>query len=266
MVPIILASLLAMTASLVGVIAVWRRAGRAIERNADFLISFSAGVFLVIAYNIANEAVEHASTLGSGLLWIFFGALGIWVLFKLLPALHVHRDEEDEEEAHHPIDVRRMLVGDAFHNIGDGILLAASFAVDTSLGIAAAFSVFIHELVQELSEFFVLRAAGYTARQALTLNFIISSTVLVGSVGGYFLLESFEVLEGPFLGLAAGAFLVVVLHDLIPHSVRSSSGRLHYVKHLVWFVVGIALMAGVSTLVAHQEPEVAATAPVVAQA
>ncbi len=255
MVLIILASLLAMSASLVGVIAVWKRAGRSIERNADFLISFSAGVFLVIAYNLASESVEHASTLGSGLLWIFFGALGIWVLFKVLPILHTHQDDEHGEES--TIDVRRMLLGDGLHNIGDGILLAASFAVSTSLGIAAAISVFVHELIQEISEFFVLRGAGYSARQALTLNFLISSTVLIGSVGGFFLLDSFEVLEGPFLGLAAGAFLVVVLHDLIPHSVRASNGRLHLVKHLVWFAVGIALMAGVSTLVAHQEPEVA---------
>jgi len=251
-----------MAASLVGVIAVWKRAGRAIERNADFLISFSAGVFLVIAYNIASEAVEHASTLGSGLVWIFSGALGIWVLFKLLPALHVHPEEDDDEAESRPIDVRRMLVGDAFHNIGDGILLAASFAVSVPLGMAAAVSVFIHELIQELSEFFVLRAAGYTARQALTLNFIISSTVLVGSVGGFFLLSSFQVLEAPFLGLAAGAFLVVVLHDLIPHSVRSSSGRLHYLKHLVWFAIGVGLMLGVSTIVGHQDPGTAAVAVV----
>lgn len=255
MVPIILASLFAMTASLVGVVAVWRRAGRAIERNTDFLISFSAGVFLVIAYNLASESVEYASTLRSGLLWIFLGALGIWVLFKLLPILHTHQDDEHGEA--HVIDVRRMLLGDGLHNIGDGILLAASFAVSTSLGIAAAISVFVHELIQEISEFFVLRGAGYTARQALTLNFIISSTVLIGSVGGFFLLDSFEVLEGPFLGLAAGAFLVVVLHDLIPHSVRNSTGRLHYAKHLVWFAIGIALMLGVSTFVGHQEPEVA---------
>ena len=106
--------------------------------------------------------------------------------------------------------------------------------------------------VQGISEFFVLIGGGYSPRQALTLNFIISSTILVGSVGGYFLLDSMEILEVPLLGLAAGAFLIVVLHDLIPHSIRSSTERLHYMKHLVWFAIGVILMFIISLLFAHE--------------
>ncbi len=251
MISIFLASLLVMLASLAGVVLVWKRAGRLIERNSDFLISFSAGVFLVVAYTLATEAATHAETFGDGMLWVFLGALAVWVLFKLLPTLHKHPDDDQEGVVAEGIDVRRMLLGDGFHNIGDGIFLAASFAVNTSLGIAATISIIVHELIQEISEFFVLRTAGYSARQALTLNFIISSTVLVGAVGGYFLLDSFEALEVPLLGLSAGAFLVVVLHDLIPHSVRSSKERLHYSKHLLWFGMGFAIMLGISSIFSH---------------
>ncbi len=253
MTSILLASLLVLSASLAGVVFVWKRAGSVIEKNSDFLISFSAGVFLVVAYRVSAEAVDHASTLGSGLLWIFLGALLVWVLFKLLPTLHEHHDDAHESEKAQAIDIRKMLLGDAFHNIGDGLFLAASFAVSPAIGFAAAASVFVHELIQGVSEFFVLRAAGYTGRQALTLNFIINSTILIGSLGGFYLLDTLDMLEVPLLGIAGGAFLVVVLHDLIPHSVRSSRESLHYVRHLAWFAVGLALMLGIAALSPHEE-------------
>ena len=179
---------------------------------------------------------------------MFGGAVGIWLLFKFLPTLHHHESPHEEP---HAINPRRVLLSDAFHNIGDGILLAASFAAGPAVGASAAIAVFVHELVQETSEFFVLRGAGYSAKKALWTNFAVSSTILVGALGGYFALETVEMLEAPLLGLAAGMLLVVLLGDLIPHSISRSHGALHYGKHLFWFVLGVALMVGVTTLVSE---------------
>ena len=246
MIEILLYSVLIMLASLVGVFSVWRRAGRAIERNLNLLVSFSAGVFIVIAYQLGIEGVEHSATLGSGLVWIVIGLLAVWLLFKFLPSSHHHHDEASETHPHSRLDARRIMASDALHNLGDGILLATSFAVSSSLGMLTALSIFVHELVQEISEFFVLRQAGYSTKSALILNFAISATVLLGALGGFFLLESFETLEVPLLGLASGAFLVVVFHDLIPHSVRSSKRENLYWRHLLWFLIGAVLMFAVS--------------------
>ena len=246
MIEILLYSVLIMLASLVGVFSVWRRAGRAIERNLNLLVSFSAGVFIVIAYQLGIEVVEHSATLGSGLVWIVIGLLAVWLLFKFLPSSHHHHDEASETHPHSRLNARRIMTSDALHNLGDGILLATSFAVSSSLGMLTALSIFVHELVQEISEFFVLRQAGYSTKSALILNFAISATVLLGALGGFFLLESFETLEVPLLGLASGAFLVVVFHDLIPHSVRSSRHENLYWRHLLWFLIGAVLMFAVS--------------------
>lgn len=251
MIEILLYSVLIMLASLVGVFSVWHRAGQVIERHLSLLVSFSAGVIIVIAYRLGVEVVEHSDTLGSGLIWIIIGVLAVWLLFKFLPSSHHHHDETLETHPHSRLDARRIMASDALHNLGDGILLATSFAVSSSLGMLAALSIFAHELVQEMSEFFVLRQAGYSTKKALVLNFAISTTILLGALGGFFLLESFETLEVPLLGLASGAFLVVVFHDLIPHSVRASRHENLYWKHLLWFLMGVVLMFIVNTFAVH---------------
>jgi zinc transporter ZupT len=55
----------------------------------------------------------------------------------------------------------------------------------------------------------VLRQAGFATRKALVINFITSSTILIGAIGGYFLLEKFEAIEPALLGITAGAFLIL---------------------------------------------------------
>src|SRR3989344_5536881 len=247
MIEILAASLLVMFASLAGVFSLWQRAEKIIERNLDFLISFSAGVFVVIVYRLSVETIEHAGQAVLGFTWILIGALFIWTVFKLLPALHMHTEPGNETH----VDPRRILVSDSIHNIGDGILLAATFSVSVALGIATTASILIHEVLQEISEFFILRKGGYNPQKALSLNFLTSSSILVGSVGGFFFLELFEYLESPLLGFAAGALLVVVLTDLIPHSIGGSYERLHYVKHILLFLIGVSLMLAVSVFITH---------------
>src|SRR3990167_5080086 len=146
MIEILLYSVLIMLASLVGVFSVWRRAGRAIERNLNLLVSFSAGVFIVIAYQLGIEVVEHSATLGSGLVWIVIGLLTVWLLFKFLPSSHHHHDEASETHPHSRLDARRIMASDALHNLGDRILLPPSFAVSSSLGMLTALSIPSEEL------------------------------------------------------------------------------------------------------------------------
>lgn len=255
MILLLIAALGVMAASLIGVITLNHRAHRFVERNLGFLVSFSAGVFLVVAYNLVGEVVHHADTVMVGLGWVLAGMVGIWLIFKLLPALH-HHDTHHTAHEHHPIDARRLLISDGIHNVGDGILLAAAFLASPVLGAVAALSIAVHETLQELSEFFVLRDAGYSTNRALRTNFLISGTLLIGAIGGYYLLDLFEALEVPLLGIAAGAFLTVVLADLIPHSVREAKSTSHMMRHLAWFAIGLLLMATLSAVVPHpEEPE-----------
>ncbi|OGG50628.1 hypothetical protein A3C18_03950 [Candidatus Kaiserbacteria bacterium RIFCSPHIGHO2_02_FULL_54_11b] len=251
MLEILTASFLVMLVSLSGKLVTWRQAGPFIERNLHFFVSFAAGVLLVIIYNLSSEIIEHAGSITFGLPWIVAGAVLVLVAFQYLPNFHHHHDVGAGDHTHSRIDANRILLSDGIHNIGDGVVIVASFAASPLLGMASTASILVHEMLQEISEFFVLRQAGLSTRTALIYNFAVSSTILIGTIGGYFLLEQFEALEVPLLGLAAGSYLIVVFHDLIPHSLGSVRERGHYGKHVVFFAAGIVLMALFVTFLPH---------------
>lgn len=248
----LLASVLVMLAAFSAKLITWRGIGAHIERNMHFFVSFAAGVLLVIAWNLGEEIVEHSGSFSTGLPWIAIGAFVVLVAFRYVP--HFHHHHEKAEHAHSLIDANRVLASDAIHNIGDGIVIVVSFAASFTIGIASTLSILVHEMLQETSQFFVLREAGMSEKRALIMNFFVSSTILIGTLGAYFLLSYFDTLEVPLLGLSVGAYLVVVFHDLIPHSLSKATSASHYVRHLAFFIVGFLLMGLLVTLLPHTEP------------
>ncbi len=250
--PLIITSFIIMFASLSGILLASRVFANFIQKNLHFLVSFSAGVFLVVTYGLATEALEH-NTFKIGVLWILIGCVATWILMKMIPESH-HHHEEGSDHTHSNIDARRIVLADTVHNLGDGILLAGAFAVSTTFGIITAIGVLIHEILEEISEFFVMKEAGWSTKKALVINFFTSSSILLGAIGAYFLFETMEHAEPILLALAAGVFLVVVLQDLIPHSIRKSSEEKHIClkKHIVWFLLGVVLMASVNTFLSHE--------------
>lgn len=249
---VLIASFLVMLVSLSGKLITWREAGPFIERNLHFFVSSAAGVLLVVIYQLSSEVIEHAGSITLGIPWIVAGSLVILVAFQYLPNFHHHHDAGAGDHTHSRIDANRILLSDGIHNIGDGVVIVAAFAASPFLGIASTMSIILHEMLQEISEFFVLRQAGLSTSRALTYNFLVSSTILIGAIGGYFLLEKFEALEVPLLGLAAGSYIIVVFHDLIPHSIDSVRERGHYRKHLLFFAVGAVCMALLVMFLPHR--------------
>lgn len=238
-----------MSTSLSGVMLIWKTAGDFVERNLRFLVSFSAGVFLWIVYELIGEITE-ISSFTSAITWSIGGVIIMTIIFALIPEFH-HHHIKDSDHSHSKPDARKILLGDAIHNFGDGILLAAAFLGGSMLGILTAVAIFVHEIIQELSEFFVLKEAGYSTKKALTINFIVSSTIPLGAIVGLYLSNTSNVLVTPLLGIAAGSFLYVVAKDLVPHSIRSSHENKQYLSHTVWFLTGIIAMFLITGITPH---------------
>lgn len=254
----LLAAFAVMLVSLSGKLLTWRGVGPLIERNLHFFVSFASGVLLIVTLGLSQEIVEHAGSLTAGLPWIAIGAVVVLIAFRYIPQFHHHH--ESGHHAHSKIDANRIIASDALHNVTDGAVITLAFAAAPALGIVTTVSIMVHEMLQEISEFFVLREAGLSVRRALTVNFLSSAAILVGVFASYYLLEQFEAIEIPLLGLAAGSYLVVVFHDLIPHAIETAFDRRHVLRHLFFFLLGLGLMALLSAALPHEEPEAEARA------
>jgi len=237
----LLAAGLVMAVSLVGMVTTIQFARRFFETRLPFLVSFSAGVFLVTAGALALEVLHIFDSYTTAALLILTGYVLAWGLQVLLPETHHHHDT-DCHRTHG--GARKLLVGDAIHNVTDGLVLVAAFLTSPTLGVAVTVSVVIHETLQELSEYFVLRQAGYSMARALVVNFLVSSTILLGVLAGYYLISTYAI-EGVLLAVSGGFLLQIVAHDLWPTRHAHQTVR-QLLLQLGMVAVGVALMVGVN--------------------
>lgn len=235
----IIAGACVMLVSLSGIMFTSNRFGEWMKTRITYLATFSAGVLSVLAYHLITEAFEGATSLPIVAGCIVIGVVALELIHGLVPNTHHHHEETAHSHSH--VDGRRVLLSDAIHNITDGFLIVSAFLADWRVGIGATVGIMLHELVQEISEFFVLKHAGYTNRQALTFNFISSSTIFVG-IALSFVLISAEGTIAILAALAAGGFLSVVIRDLVPHAVESARTKGSWVQHGLALIVGASLM------------------------
>lgn len=253
MLAILITCAVIMLASLVGAVTISTTVHVFVEKNLNLLTSFAVGVFGVVAFMLFQEASAHGALLGTGM-WVLIGALVSIILSNLIPEFH-HHHTEDTNHPHSRRSAMRILASDGLHNMADGILITASFLSGGAVGIGIALSVLIHEMVQELTEFFVLKQAGYSTREALIRNFLVSATILIGAVGSFYFLDFFEGFESILLGLAAGGFLAVLLQDLIPASFKAARTSQKMLLYIGAVILGAGIMIGVGTLGGHAHEE-----------
>jgi zinc transporter ZupT len=194
-----------------------------------------------------RESIEIIGTL-KGVLTIAGGFILFMIIQKTLPESHHHHDTEHCEHGHDRRGAMKVLLGDMLHNIGDGIILVPAFFVSTELGFITAGSIFIHEIVQEISEFIILRQGGYSLGQALLNNFLIALTLFIG-IGISILFLHTQTLQAVLLGISAGAFFHIFIHDLLPGHFHLRGKNLW--QHIGMGAIGISVIVLIHLLVPH---------------
>ena len=247
---IFLSAILIMLASLTGKLATWKGFGKIIQKNTQYLIAFASGIFTVLSISLIQETLELSPSTIWAISNIIFGIIIIHFIIKLLPPAHHHHSVPSKCKHHSRIDARRMMWSDFFHNTGDGILLVGAYTVDIHVGIIATIGIFLHEIVQEISEFFVLKEAGYSTRRALLYNFLVSGSIFIGIILA-FSVSTTDKLMLPLMGLATGGFIYALIKDLLPHTIHHAKNSQAVLKHLITFIIGILLMLAVNHLLPH---------------
>ncbi len=228
------------------------------QRNAVLPhgISFAIGALLAVAFwGLIPQAFEDVkpeqfqSLSGT----ILVGILLFFMLEKLLIWRHchfgsceAHSDEPNHDYGHSHVHGAKsagtlIILGDGIHNFVDGILIAAAFLTDVQLGIVTSLAVAAHEIPQEVGDFAILLASGYSKSKALFYNILASLTTVFGGVLAYFSLEDLHAYLPYFLALAASSFIYIAVADLIP-SLHKKTDMKTSLQQIVLIFAGVLLI------------------------
>jgi zinc and cadmium transporter len=231
---------------------------RAREGALPHLVSFATGALLgaallaLIPHAVLGAGSERVHEVGIALI---AGIALFFVLEKFLLWRHCHDDHCDEhtvsgghshqdhshEHARRKASGALVLVGDALHNVLDGVLIAAAFLTDLHLGLVTTVAIMAHEIPQEVGNFAVLLHSGVPRARALLLNLLTSFTAVIGGVVGYFALGA-ALAALPFaLAVAAASLLYVAVADLIPGLHRRVDAR-SSVTQVILIGLGVAVI------------------------
>lgn len=181
------------------------------------LISYAAGTLLTAGLlGLIPHALQYASAfqvLSSVLLGI--------ILFFLLEKLLIWRHCHDPECNTHGVVGPMLLIGDAFHNLIDGVVIAASFLSSVPMGITVSLSVIAHEIPQEVGDLAILLHSGYSKKKALVLNVLSSLSTIPGAIIAYYALEILHTAIPYAMAISAASFLYISLADLTPELHRN---------------------------------------------
>ncbi len=214
------------------------------------LVPLAAGALLgAPLFHLLPEAVAHAGASMTVVAWTAAGATVFLVLDRALHARvgHAQHDGSGHTMALASLQPERtvallplLVLGDAIHNTIDGVLIAATYLDEPTLGIVTGVAVALHEMPRELGTFALFIAAGLSARRAIAINAGTAALAAIGAVTTLLLGPTMVPASGALLAFGAGTFLYLSL-SLAIGEMRSVRTRGDAMLKAGLFLLGLAL-------------------------
>jgi zinc and cadmium transporter len=237
----IIFSFLEATVSLVGGLALlWK--DKLIKKASVYIISFATGALLSVALlDLLPEAIEESGYLDRALGLALTGFLAFFIIERILLWRHGHETEEEETHSYTSL----VAIGDTVHNFIDGVVIGATFLVDTRLGMLTTLAVVFHELPQEVGDFSIMLHAGLSKGRVFVYNLISSSATIVGAIATFLLGSRIENAVPVLISLVAGGLLYIAASDLIPQIAKEEKfSKIFFQIVLLLLGVGTLLIVG----------------------
>jgi zinc and cadmium transporter len=174
------------------------------------------------------------------------GMLLFFSLEKFVRWRHCHDPDCESESQHHIVPI--SIVGEAFHNFIDGVIIASSFLTSPSLGIATTIAVLLHEIPQEIGHFGIYVHQGVSLLKSLYLNLFAATFAFFGVIFTFIIGQTITGFAAYILPITAGGFIYLASSDLIPELHRHHSDTKTSISQIFLVILGVLIMASLLLL------------------
>lgn len=222
------------------------------QRVEDTMLGLAAGMMLAAsAFSLilpglqAGESILGSAPLGAGVvvLGMALGVLMMLGLDEFTPHEHASTGPcgaGNERCAR----VWLFVFAIALHNLPEGMAIGVGFAQgDLSVGLPLATAIALQDIPEGLAVALALRSAGFAPGLAVLVAAASGLLEPVGALLGVGLSSGAAIAYPIGLGLAAGAMIFVVSHEVIPETHRNG----HQTPATLGLMVGFAVMMTLDT-------------------
>lgn len=221
-------------------------------RTQDGMLGFAAGMMLsASAFSLLLPGLEAGQDiLGHAVAASAVVVLGLGLGVLLMLALDYLTPHVHEGMGPHGPQTARIggvwlfVLAIILHNLPEGMAIGVSFAHgDLSVGLPLTTAIAIQDIPEGLAVAIALRAIGQSLPASVLTGVASGLMEPLGAVVGLGMASGFALAYPVSLGLAAGAMIFVVSHEVIPET--HSNG--HETTATVGLMVGFALMMFLDT-------------------
>ena len=221
-------------------------------RTQDIMLGFAAGMMLAASsFSLILPGIEAARELsGSPLLAAGIVVLGLGLGVALMIGLDRFVPHEHTESGRRGPQVERInrvwlfVLAITLHNLPEGMAIGVSFANgDMQVGLPLTTAIAIQDIPEGLAVALALRVTGISALRAAMIAIASGLMEPIGAVVGLGISSSFALGYPIALGLAAGAMIFVVSHEVIPETHRNG----HETPATLGLMLGFCVMMFLDT-------------------
>jgi ZIP family zinc transporter len=222
------------------------------SRTQDIMLGFAAGMMLAASsFSLILPGIEAAQALcGNPLLAACVVVFGLALGVALMIGLDRFVPHEHQESGRRGPDAQRInrvwlfVLAITLHNLPEGMAIGVSFANgDMKVGLPLTTAIAIQDIPEGLAVASALRVTGISAWRATLIAIGSGLMEPLGAVVGLGVSSGFALGYPVALGLAAGAMIFVVSHEVIPETHRNG----HETPATLGLMLGFGVMMFLDT-------------------
>jgi ZIP family zinc transporter len=222
------------------------------SRTQDIMLGFAAGMMLAASsFSLILPGIEAAQQISNNqLVAASIVVLGLGLGVALMVGLDRYVPHEHVESGKRGPEARRInriwlfVLAITLHNLPEGMAIGVSFATgDMKVGLPLTTAIAIQDIPEGLAIALALRVTGISALRAALIAVGSGLMEPLGAIIGLGISSSFALGYPVALGLAAGAMIFVVSHEVIPETHRNG----HETPATLGLMLGFGVMMFLDT-------------------